>query len=145
MVKINIQKITKRVERIFNLVMVAKQGWNIMNNSDTIVANTLKARYFPHSFRSLCSLPPIIEDDRVVWSYDRRGVYMVRSSYHMWCKLIKGKFRFTSKWIGIDISYMGPSNLDLSKNWSNLDQDKCVHWFSSWNKTVCHSQICDFI
>jgi hypothetical protein len=48
-----------------------------MNNSDTIVANTLKARYFPHSFRSLCSLPPIIEDDRVVWSYDRRGVYMV--------------------------------------------------------------------
>jgi hypothetical protein len=31
----------------FNMAMVAKQGWNFMHNSNTLVARLYKARYFP--------------------------------------------------------------------------------------------------
>jgi ribonuclease HI len=33
--------------RSFNMAMVAKQGWNFMNNSTSLVARLFKARYFP--------------------------------------------------------------------------------------------------
>ena len=32
----------------FNLVMLEKQGWQLMHNTDTLVARILKAKYFPH-------------------------------------------------------------------------------------------------
>jgi ribonuclease HI len=35
--------------KAFNMAMVAKQGWHIMMNPDTLVARIFKARYFPHS------------------------------------------------------------------------------------------------
>jgi hypothetical protein len=34
---------------IFNLAMIAKQGWNIMKKPHTLVAQIYKARYFPKS------------------------------------------------------------------------------------------------
>ncbi|KAK2360556.1 hypothetical protein QL285_085815 [Trifolium repens] len=33
----------------FNMAMVAKQGWNLMNKPSTLVSRVFKARYFPHS------------------------------------------------------------------------------------------------
>jgi hypothetical protein len=34
---------------LFNLAMIAKQGWNIATKPHTIVAKLYKARYFPNS------------------------------------------------------------------------------------------------
>jgi hypothetical protein len=33
----------------FNMAMVAKQGWNFMNNTTSLVSRIYKARYFPHT------------------------------------------------------------------------------------------------
>jgi hypothetical protein len=33
----------------FNLAMIAKQGWNIMTKTHTLVAKLFKAKYFPNS------------------------------------------------------------------------------------------------
>jgi hypothetical protein len=33
----------------FNITMVAKQTWNIVQNPDSLVAKVIKARYFPRS------------------------------------------------------------------------------------------------
>lgn len=35
--------------KLFNMDMLAKQGWRIMNNVNPLVTNILKARYFPNS------------------------------------------------------------------------------------------------
>jgi hypothetical protein len=35
--------------KAFNMAMVAKQGWHIMMNQNTLVARIFKARYFPNS------------------------------------------------------------------------------------------------
>jgi hypothetical protein len=36
--------------KAFNMAMVAKEGWHIMINPNTLVARIFKARYFPGSF-----------------------------------------------------------------------------------------------
>lgn len=38
----------------FNTVMLAKQGWRIMNNINPLVTEIMEARYFPH-FEFLCA------------------------------------------------------------------------------------------
>ncbi|GAU34086.1 hypothetical protein TSUD_255820 [Trifolium subterraneum] len=35
--------------QLFNMAMLAKQGWNLINNPNSLVAKVFKARYFPHS------------------------------------------------------------------------------------------------
>jgi hypothetical protein len=35
--------------QMFNMAMVAKQGWNLINKPNSLVARILKARYFPRS------------------------------------------------------------------------------------------------
>jgi hypothetical protein len=35
--------------KAFNMAMVAKEGWHIMINPNTLVARIFKAQYFPHS------------------------------------------------------------------------------------------------
>lgn len=38
--------------REFNLAMLGKQAWHVMNKSQSFISNIMKARYFPnYSFR----------------------------------------------------------------------------------------------
>jgi hypothetical protein len=60
----------------FNLAMLGKQGWRVMNNQNIIIAKLFKARYFPHCdflesklgqnpsfvWRSLCNSKFILRD-----------------------------------------------------------------------------------
>ena len=34
--------------QVFNLAMLAKQGWRLVCNPDTLVARILRAKYFPN-------------------------------------------------------------------------------------------------
>lgn len=34
---------------LFNLAMLARQGWRLITNPDTLCAKVLKAKYFPNS------------------------------------------------------------------------------------------------
>ncbi|XP_074369747.1 putative mitochondrial protein AtMg00310 [Apium graveolens] len=35
--------------KLFNIVMLAKQGWRLLNNANPLVTSLMKARYFPHT------------------------------------------------------------------------------------------------
>ena len=35
--------------RAFNMAMLAKQGWRLINNTNHLVTGIMKARYFPNS------------------------------------------------------------------------------------------------
>jgi hypothetical protein len=65
--------------RIFNLAMIAKQGWNIMAKPYSLVAKIYKARYFPNSslFDSKLGHNP---------SYVWRGIWKARQILMHGCR-----------------------------------------------------------
>jgi len=57
---------------VFNLSMLGKQGWNLINDSNSLVTRILKVRYFPRRdfFEALLGHNP---------SYTWRSLYSTQS------------------------------------------------------------------
>ncbi|KAH1123132.1 hypothetical protein J1N35_006292 [Gossypium stocksii] len=82
----------------FNIALLAKKGWKIMNNQNSIVARVFKAKYFLNdSFLNSClgnteedaenilciPLACVAHDDLLVWGGKATGVFSIRSAYKL--------------------------------------------------------------
>ncbi|CAN6690416.1 unnamed protein product [Malus baccata var. baccata] len=130
----------------FNDALLVKQCWRLMLNPNSLWAQTLKARYFPHySFLDAKSkswdidfLRPFIPEveinaildiplrhcsnrDRLVWTASRSGIYSVREGYH-WIHSSRGQ-------LGVPDSGV-PSSLGTSV-WKAI-------WQTNAPPKICH-------
>ncbi|CAJ2652454.1 unnamed protein product [Trifolium pratense] len=97
----------------FNLAMIAKQGWKIMTNPNTLVAKIFKARYFPNSsfFESKIGHNP---------SYAWRGLWKSRIILMNGCRWSVGN--------GTSIKLMSdPWLREKESAWLPLPQTQGIH------------------
>lgn len=73
---------------VFNLALLAKQGWRLIQNLDSLVAQILKAKYFPsgsflqarlgshpsYAWRCMIKALPILEQG-LIWRMGSRCVF----------------------------------------------------------------------
>ncbi|GAU45877.1 hypothetical protein TSUD_401030, partial [Trifolium subterraneum] len=98
---------------LFNLAMVAKQGWNFITKSHTLVSRIFKARYFPKSslFDAVLGTNP---------SYVWRSIWRARQVLMQGCRWLIGD--------GSKISVMYDPWLRGSDNsWVNAPQNYTAH------------------
>lgn len=103
----------------FNLSLLAKQGWRLLNQPDSLVARIFKARYYPNSsFLDAASLPDM--------SYSWRSILAGRNVLTKGLRFQIGEGRKVSlwndPWIPLPYSFKPYSTpMDGSENWRVSD------------------------
>lgn len=116
--------------RAFNLApLLAKQGWRILENPDSMVANVLKHKYFPRS--DLLSAPKL-KNASFVWKNISSALFILRrgatfdflSNKFVWSLSADGVFSTKS-------AYSLVEELNLGSN-IHIEQSTRIHLVDFW-------------
>ncbi|KAJ0090238.1 hypothetical protein Patl1_13669 [Pistacia atlantica] len=69
---------------LFNLAMLAKQGWRLLHYPNSFAARVLFAKYYP-KVNTVCQIPISVfnRPNKLVWRCSQNGLFSVRSAYHL--------------------------------------------------------------
>ncbi|KAL5790620.1 hypothetical protein ACOSQ2_005508 [Xanthoceras sorbifolium] len=91
-----------RAMEAFNQAMLAKQGWRILRDPNSLIAKVLKVRYFPNAFFLYCELGA---RPSYLWRSLLWGREVLKMGIRLWIENEKRVAVYDDNWLSKDFSF----------------------------------------